>query len=374
MFIYNVHAPQRTFALSHKDGESRTDLFKRIWAKAGLNSEQQDGTGLVYEYEGDRWSLDDDDDVQILLSRFPPSSTPSATLHLTLPQAHAHFAKNSSSVPPPAYSTPASKTKAKSQKSSPSVRSTSTKTSANTKSNGQTSSKLSEIVPGAGSKDLGSPVVGGGGPVGLNGSANVQANTSGNGETTTKIGGNGNGNGNGLGAPSLKGKAKSVMSSKSRKSKWGDDDAEPLGDVRKREWEEFHNNNGVRTVVGKVGKVENVRMLLKSGYRHVYVSRDFAVKNKLVAKNFGMGSFGYTGLKAIGNIPITVGSRTETHPAYMSEENHFDVILGRAWLEKMAIKIDPLDQTALTYMDSGEPIACDLVVLKDAKGNVITIT
>ncbi|KAK8844552.1 hypothetical protein IAR55_006399 [Kwoniella newhampshirensis] len=360
MFIYNIHAPHKTFALSSKDGESRSDLFGRIWAKSGLNKDQQDGSGLVYEFEGDRWSLDDDDDLQILLSRFPPSSTPSATLHLTTPQAHAHFAKSPSSAAPPAYSTPASKTKAKSVKSKSSAASTSANTKANCKSH-------SGIVPGAGSKDLGSPIMGGGGPTGsnTNGNANVEVNISGNGETKTVIGGT---------APSLKGKAKSVMSSKSRRSKWGDDDAEPMGDVHKRMWEEFHNNNGVRTVIGKVGKVENVRMLLKSGYRHVYVSRDFAVKNKLVQKNFGMGSFGYTGLKAIGSIPITVGTRTESHPAYISEENHFDVILGRTWLEKMAIKIDPLDQTALTYMDSGEAIACDLVVLKDAKGNVITIT
>jgi hypothetical protein len=38
------------------------------------------------------------------------------------------------------------------------------------------------------------------------------------------------------------------------------------------------------------------------------------------------------------------------------------------------VRIDPLDQTALTYMDSGEVIPCDLVVLKDAEGNVITVT
>lgn len=90
----------------------------------------------------------------------------------------------------------------------------------------------------------------------------------------------------------------------------------------------------------------------------------------------------------------------------MTEENKFDVILGRAWIEKMGVKwvfillifiilffqppltwpfplhtlppqknrIDPLDQTVLTYMDTGEPIACDVVVLKDEKGDIITIT
>lgn len=34
------------------------------------------------------------------------------------------------------------------------------------------------------------------------------------------------------------GKAQSVMSSKSRRSKWGDDDAEPLGVVNQRKWED----------------------------------------------------------------------------------------------------------------------------------------
>ena len=42
--------------------------------------------------------------------------------------------------------------------------------------------------------------------------------------------------------------------------------------------------------------------------------------------------------------------------------------------QSLMVRIDPLDQTALTYMDSGEVIPCDLVVLKDAEGNVITVT
>lgn len=42
--------------------------------------------------------------------------------------------------------------------------------------------------------------------------------------------------------------------------------------------------------------------------------------------------------------------------------------------KKKKNRIDPLDQTVLTYMDTGEPIACDVVVLKDEKGDIITIT
>jgi hypothetical protein len=37
-------------------------------------------------------------------------------------------------------------------------------------------------------------------------------------------------------------------------------------------------------------------------------------------------------------------------------------------------RIDPLDQTILTYMDTGEPIPCDIVVLRDAAGSKIHIT
>lgn len=44
----------------------------------------------------------------------------------------------------------------------------------------------------------------------------------------------------------------------------------------------FHGNNGVRTVTGKVGSVDNVRMLLKSGYKQVYISRPFAIKAGLL--------------------------------------------------------------------------------------------
>ena len=39
----------------------------------------------------------------------------------------------------------------------------------------------------------------------------------------------------------------------------------------------------------------------------------------------------------------------------------------------MRARTDPMDQT-LTYMDTGEAIPCDLVVLKGAEGNVITLT
>lgn len=45
----------------------------------------------------------------------------------------------------------------------------------------------------------------------------------------------------------------------------------------RKEFEDFHASNGVRTVLGDIGPVKGVRMLLKAGYRHVYVSREVSV-------------------------------------------------------------------------------------------------
>ena len=42
-----------------------------------------------------------------------------------------------------------------------------------------------------------------------------------------------------------------------------------------------------------------------------------------------------------------------------------------AWLMD---RVDSIDQTLLTYMDNGEVIPCDIVVLKDDQGNKILIT
>lgn len=53
---------------------------------------------------------------------------------------------------------------------------------------------------------------------------------------------------------------------------------------------------------------------------------------------YAMGAAGYTGLKTLGPISITVGSKTATHPAFICEEEHFDIVLGRTWMEKMKIK------------------------------------
>lgn len=51
-----------------------------------------------------------------------------------------------------------------------------------------------------------------------------------------------------------------------------------------------------------------------------------------------MGSSGYTGLQNLGQVAITVAGRTAHHSAMMSEEAHFDVVLGRQWVERMNVK------------------------------------
>ena len=39
-----------------------------------------------------------------------------------------------------------------------------------------------------------------------------------------------------------------------------------------------------------------VRMLLKSGYRYVYISRKFAIKNGFIPRDAAPGHYGYSGL------------------------------------------------------------------------------
>jgi hypothetical protein len=51
-----------------------------------------------------------------------------------------------------------------------------------------------------------------------------------------------------------------------------------------------------------------------------------------------MGTAGYAGLVNLGQMPIKVGSKTMRHTIMLSEEAHFDVVLGRAWMEKAGIK------------------------------------
>ncbi|KAI0362429.1 hypothetical protein OH77DRAFT_1416685 [Trametes cingulata] len=142
----------------------------------------------------------------------------------------------------------------------------------------------------------------------------------------------------------------------------------------KQEFEKFHNENGVRTITGSIGPVNNVRMLLKSGYRHVYISRKFAIKNGFIPRDAAPGHYGYSGIVNLGKWPITVGRMRTVHAVYLTEESHFDVVLGRSFVERRQIKFDPVDPTDVVCGDTGEKIDCELVILKDGKGQIVTVT
>lgn len=82
--------------------------------------------------------------------------------------------------------------------------------------------------------------------------------------------------------------ARSVRSSKSKRFSIrtpSDDEADLTGEhvpKYKRDFLKFHSENGNRVVIGTFGPVKGVEMLLKKGYRHVYMSRHFARKHGLV--------------------------------------------------------------------------------------------
>ena len=77
---------------------------------------------------------------------------------------------------------------------------------------------------------------------------------------------------------------------------------------------------------------------------------------------------------SIGKWPITIGHTKTVHSVFLSEESHFDVALGRSFMEKRMIKTDPVDPTNITCLDTGEKLDCELVILKDGKGEIVTVT
>lgn len=58
----------------------------------------------------------------------------------------------------------------------------------------------------------------------------------------------------------------------------------------------------------------------------------------------------------------------------LTGQPHFDIVLGRAFFEKRQIKTDPIDLTNVVCLDVGEKVLCELVILKDGKGEFVTVT
>lgn len=198
---------------------------------------------------------------------------------------------------------------------------------------------------------------------------------------------------------------RSARSAKSHKSRAvHPPDADGISGVAKhrRDFERFHSENGVRTVLGTIGPVDNVRMLLKNGYRHVYISRKFALRHGFIPGDAAPGHYGYSGLVNLGKWPITLKtaadfpdttqtngisnaaqssnhmrpskSKTVSVPVFLSEEPHFDVVLGRSFFEKRQIKTSSIDPTEVICLDTGDKIECELVILKDGRGQIVTVT
>jgi hypothetical protein len=211
-------------------------------------------------------------------------------------QAHAHFAPN-----PPSYHTAAGNIKSKAQKSSAQKDNSAPSALKNSKSNETNGSSPKKAAPKSNGNDnkesSGSvklapplPLFNGNGSgsttqtkIGdkkpsdddkfekkASGDHKQSEKTKNGGES--KSGGQTNG-GQSEGKSQSGRRAQSVMSTRSRKSRYGgDEDAEPMHVVHKRNWEavscflrdietrcwwQFHANSGVRTIVGEVGGVPN---------------------------------------------------------------------------------------------------------------------
>lgn len=142
----------------------------------------------------------------------------------------------------------------------------------------------------------------------------------------------------------------------------------------KIKFEEFHNQLGVRTFIGSIGPVENVRMMMKSGHRACYMSRAFAQQHAFIPKDAAPGFYGFSGITNLGTWPIKVGKKTVEQQVMLVENSYFPVILGRSFMERRGVRTDPLDQTSVVFMDTGEVVPTDLVIVKDAAGEVIPIS
>ncbi|KAJ7510090.1 hypothetical protein B0H11DRAFT_1175747 [Mycena galericulata] len=340
--ILNVHTPSSSFAIVHSvTQDSLEDLYDKLSRKSGTGyAGKRVGAGwLKYEFNQTIWNLDDDADYTIFVWRQqqPPSdaaSTSTTIDHLETPTLHMHDPQIPLPVPP-AYLNAAyyvfqpSRARYPSESNSPSPRPRSSK---------------SRKTKGSKRGTLAAP----------------------------------------------------------------EDDGIP---AFKKEFEKFHGENGVRTVLGSIGPVSGVRMLLKSGYRHVYISRKFAKEHGFIPADAAPGLYGYGGLVNIGTWPITLtpSSTFTSHPnappppppkprvavsangkpskrtndgkpkptliaVYLSEEPHFDVVLGRSFFERRQIQTSSVDPTDVVCLDTGEKLECELVILKDGRGEIVTVT
>ncbi|CAD6896745.1 unnamed protein product [Tilletia controversa] len=170
--------------------------------------------------------------------------------------------------------------------------------------------------------------------------------------------------------------AKSARSGKTGRSAKSGDAPSTSESVpaHKAAFQEFHAQLGVRLLKGSIGPVQDVPMMLKTGYRHVYVSRTFALSHGFIPKDTTPGSYGFNGITNLGKWPIQVGSKAVSLTVMLAEDTYFPVTLGRSFMEKRGVRTDPIDMTSVTFMDNGERADVEVVVVRDEKGEPVNIS
>lgn len=138
-------------------------------------------------------------------------------------------------------------------------------------------------------------------------------------------------------------------------------------------FQEFHSQLGVRLLKGSLGPVHDVPMMLKSGYRHVYVSRSFALNHGFIPKDTTPGTYGFNGITNLGKWPVQIGSKAVSCTVMLAEDSYFPVILGRHFQELRQIRFDPIDMTSVVFMDTGERPEVEVVVVRDEHGEPVPI-
>ncbi|KAF8660602.1 hypothetical protein AX16_001581 [Volvariella volvacea WC 439] len=328
--VINIHTPTSSFAIVHSlNQEDLRILYNKLTRKINVEqpatptarssralsySYKTVGPGwLKYEFNGSIWNLDDESDYSIFAWRCeqqrqnqnqnqhpqhlhdydhelpPPLATSSnidttPTLHLHDPSSSLPSTSGSGYINPAFYlakyhhPTPKEKRKSKAHGNG---------LDAHGAGVGGTSHSEAGLDHGIAMSVISEPISGLGRGLGRRGRASVAG-----GEEPGQ-------------------KQSHLKGSKDVKGKVGKGKKQEEEPAYKKAFEKFHAENGVRTVIGSIGSVNNVRMLLKSSHRHVYISRKFATKYGFIPSDAQPGYYGYEGLVSIGTWPITVQSVPE---------------------------------------------------------------
>lgn len=325
MTILNVQAGGApAFSLKLKDTDSVSTIKSRAAKKLGI---AESDLSALYEWHLVRYALDDEDDYEIFKSRV--ASLPEASIYLSGPNV------------PQVEKQPLPGTKP--HNFSPLMRS-----AIEGRTGGSSSSYDSQSLYSSASRSQPSKAT----------SIHLIATSS---------------DGTGDDAATIGGKSMGGRSTKSTKTLAERAAAEGVP-VHKLAFDDFHNQLGVRTFIGSIGPIENVRMMMKEGHRHCYMAREFALQHGFIPKDAAPGFYGFSGITNLGSWPIKVGEKTVELQVMLVENSYFPVILGRSFMEKRRVQTNPLDQTHIVFQDNGETVPCDIVVVKDANGTPIPIS